>query len=82
MHIFYYIPRNELNLLVGIWAQTLMDGQAFGIIADTIRMNNVGISELDYTIELHPTRTRLPSSLYKIATKEHEVFCKQQWQCM
>ena len=34
MQEHHCIPRNEQSLLVGVWAQTLMDGQAFGIAVD------------------------------------------------
>ena len=62
------MPRNEQSLLVGIWAQTLMDGQAFGIAVDT------DANEQRWSVGARLcTRARLTSSLSKVAIKEYKV---------
>ena len=50
MQEHHCIPRNEQSLLVGVWAQTLMDGQALGIAVDADAVSNIGTSELDYRV--------------------------------
>merc|ERR1711907_319221 len=56
MNMNKYKCNVTLNLLVGVWAQTLKDGQAFGIAVDTDANSDIPTSLICISIHCSPGR--------------------------